>query len=89
MTPEAAVQIFRHALLTAALLCAPLLLLAFVVGIVINLIQVVTSLQDSAFSTIPRLAAFLIGFLLLLPWMTNHLMTYTVALFGNLARHAR
>lgn len=89
MTPESAIHLFRQALLTATLLCTPLLLLAFVVGIAINLVQVVTSLQDTAFSTIPRLAAFLIGFLLLLPWMTNHLMTYTVMLFGDFARHAR
>jgi flagellar biosynthetic protein FliQ len=89
VTPESAIQLFRQALLTAALLCTPLLLIAFVVGIIINLIQIVTSLQDSAFSTIPRLAVFLIGFLLLLPWMTSRLMTYTVALFGDFARHAR
>jgi flagellar biosynthesis protein FliQ len=89
MTPESAVHLFRQALITAALLCAPLLLLAFFVGVVINLIQIVTSLQDSAFSTIPRLAAFLVGFLLLLPWMANHLITYTTALFGDFARHAR
>jgi flagellar biosynthetic protein FliQ len=89
MTPESAVQLIRQCLITAAWLCAPLLLLAFVVGIVINLIQIVTSLQDSAFSTIPRLAAFLIGFLILLPWMANRLMSYTVTLFGDMARHAR
>jgi flagellar biosynthetic protein FliQ len=89
VTPESVIHLFRQALLTAALLCAPLLLLAFVVGIIINLIQIVTSLQDSAFSTIPRLAAFLVGFLLLLPWMTSKLITYTVTLFGDFARHAR
>lgn len=89
MTPEAVVQLFRQALLTAALICAPLLLLAFVVGIVINLIQIVTSLQDSAFSTIPRLVAFLLGFLVLLPWMTSRLVSYTIVLFGDFARHAK
>lgn len=89
MTPESAIHLFRQALLMSALLCAPLLLLAFVVGVVINLIQIVTSLQDSAFSTIPRLTAFLIGFIVLLPWMTSQLITYTATLFGDLARHAR
>ena len=89
MTPESAIHLFRQALLLAALLCAPLLLLAFVVGIIINLIQIVTSLQDSAFSTIPRLVTFLLGFLALLPWMTNKLVSYTAALFGDFARHAR
>ena len=89
MSPEAAVHILKQALLTAMWVCAPLLLLAFVVGIIINLIQIVTSLQDTAFSTIPRLAAFLVGLLLLMPWMLNRLMSYTTELFGDLARHAR
>jgi flagellar biosynthetic protein FliQ len=89
MSPEAAVQIIRQALVTALWISAPLLLIAFLAGLVINIIQIATSMQDSAFSTIPRLAAFLIGFLILLPWMLNRLMTYTTALFGDLARHAR
>jgi flagellar biosynthetic protein FliQ len=89
MSPEAAIQLIRDALLTTLWLSAPLLLIAFIAGMVINLIQVATSMQDSAFSTIPRLAVFLVGFLVLLPWMLNRLTTYTVMLFGDLARHAR
>lgn len=89
MTPEAAIQLVRGALMTAMWIAAPLLIVAFIVGIVINLIQVVTSLQDSAFSTIPRLAAFLAAFLLALPWMTSKMMAYTTSLLGDLSRHAR
>lgn len=89
MTPESAIQLVRTALMTAVWVSAPLLLLAFLVGVVINLVQIVTSLQDSAFSTIPRLAAFLVGFLVLLPWMLSRMITYTTVLFGDFARHAR
>ena len=89
MTPESVVHILKSALMMAAWVSGPLLLLAFVVGVVINLIQVVTSLQDSAFSTIPRLAVFLVGLVLLLPWMISRLMTYTSGLFGDLGRYAR
>ncbi len=89
MTPEFAVQIIKHALLTAVWVAAPLLAIGFVVGIVMNVIQIATSMQDSAFSTAPRLAAFLIGFILLLPWMMNRMMTYTTAMFGDLGRYAK
>lgn len=89
MTPESAIQLIRTALMTAVWVSAPILLIAFIVGIVINIVQIVTSLQDSAFSTIPRLAAFLVGFLILLPWMVSRMIAYTVTLFGNLAQHAR
>jgi flagellar biosynthetic protein FliQ len=87
MTPEAAVQIIREALLAAFGLAAPLLLIGFGVGIVMNLVQVATSLQDSAFSTFPRLAAFLAGFILLMPWMLKQLVSYTVGVFTGIAKY--
>ena len=73
---------------TAFLICAPLLLIGFAVGIVVNLIQIATSLQDAAFSTVPRLAAFLFGFLTLLPWMLKHMSAYAVSILGDLGRYA-
>ena len=87
MTPEAAVQIIREALLAAFGLAAPLLLIGFGVGIVMNLVQVATSLQDSAFSTFPRLAAFLTGFIVLMPWMLKQLVSYTVGVFTAIAKY--
>ena len=88
MTPETAVDITRQALMTAFWLAAPLLAIGFACGIVISLVQIATSMQDNAFSTIPRLVAFLFGLLLLLPWMLHKGMAYAVSLFGNLGRYA-
>jgi flagellar biosynthetic protein FliQ len=87
MTPEAAVHIIREALMAAFWLSAPLLLIGFAVGIAMNLIQVATSLQDSAFSTFPRLAAFLGSFVLLMPWMIKKLTIYATTVFTEIARY--
>ena len=89
MTPETVVEILRQALMTTFWLAAPLLAIGFVAGIAISLVQIATSMQDNAFSTIPRLAAFLAGLLLLLPWLLSRAMSYTLALFGDLGRYAR
>jgi flagellar biosynthesis protein FliQ len=89
MTPETVVQILRQALMTTFWLAAPLLAIGFIAGLVISLVQIATSMQDNAFSTIPRLLAFLAGLLLLLPWMLQRTMGYTIALFGDLGRYAR
>jgi flagellar biosynthetic protein FliQ len=89
MTPEFAVQVFRHTLMETFWLSLPLLAIGFVVGIAVSLVQVLTSIQDTSFSAVPRLTAFLLGVLLLLPWMTAHLITYTTGLFGDLGRYAR
>ena len=89
MTPEAAVHIISQAFWTTCVLCAPLLLIGFAAGIVINLIQIATSLQDATFSTIPRLGTFLVGFIVLMPWMLKYLTAYTVSILGDLGRYAR
>ena len=89
MTPETVVEIMRQMLMAAFWLAAPLLAIGFVAGIVISLVQIATSMQDNAFSTIPRLAAFLAGLVLLLPWMLQRSIAYTVTIMGNLGRYAR
>ena len=89
MTPELAIDVVRGALLISLWTMVPLMLIVVVVGVAINIVQVATSLQDSAFSTVPRLAVFLGGFLLLLPWMLAKLMGYTTSLFSDLGRYAR
>ena len=89
MTPESVVDLVRHALTVTFWLGAPLLAIGFAAGVVISLVQIATSMQDAAFSTIPRLAAFLAGLMLLLPWMLSRAMSYTVALFGDLGRYGR
>ena len=89
MTPDTVVQIMRQALIVTFWLAAPLLAIGFIAGIVTSLVQIATSMQDNAVSSIPRLAAFLAGFLLLLPWMLQRAMLYTTSILGDLGRYAR
>ena len=89
MTPEFVIQILREALMTAFWLSAPLLAVGFVVGIAMSLIQILTSIQDSAFNAIPRLLAFLAAFILAMPWMLQKITAYTVLTLGDLSRYAR
>ena len=88
MTPETVVQIIRQTLMTTFWLCAPLLAIGFIAGIVISLVQIATSMQDNAVSTVPRLVAFLAGLLFLLPWMLQRSVSYTISLLGDLSRYA-
>jgi flagellar biosynthetic protein FliQ len=89
MSPELVVQLLRDALLTAFWLALPLLAIGFAVGILMSLVQIVTSIQDSAFSTVPRLIAFLAAILLFLPWMVNRSAGYAAQVLANLGQYAR
>jgi flagellar biosynthetic protein FliQ len=89
MTPDSVAHIVGQMFMAAFWISAPLLALGFVAGIVISLIQVLTSIQDSGFNAIPRLIAFLGGSLLLMPWMVHKAMSYTIEILGNLSRYGR
>lgn len=89
MESQIAVDLIRQALMTAFWLSLPLLAIGFVAGILISLLQIVTSVQDPAFGSVPRLVAFLAGIVLCLPWMLMRLCSYTISLFGDLSRYAR
>jgi flagellar biosynthetic protein FliQ len=88
LTPQLAIHVVSDALLAAFFICAPLLLIAFLVGVVVNILQIATSLQDQVFSIVPRLTACLAGFLFLLPWMLNRATGYALSIMRDLARFA-
>jgi flagellar biosynthetic protein FliQ len=89
MNSDSVVQIVRDALMMAFWLSAPVLLAGFVAGIVMSLLQIVTSIQDTAFSTVPRLAAVLAVLILAMPWMLQKASAYASSILGNLSRYAQ
>ena len=80
------VDLARNALLTALMLAGPLLLLvALGVGLLISIVQAVTSIQEQTLSFVPKLFAVGAAFLVGLPWMIQVLVKYTTAeLFRSL-----
>ncbi|MEO8659292.1 MAG: flagellar biosynthetic protein FliQ [Bryobacteraceae bacterium] len=89
MSPEMVIEVLRQALLTACVVSLPLLAVGFLIGIVMSLVQIVTSIQDTAFGAVPRLAAFLLAFIVTLPWMLQKMVAYSTAIFGDLGKYAR
>jgi flagellar biosynthetic protein FliQ len=88
MSQQVAIEIIRQALLTSLWISLPLLAVMFVAGILVSVIQILTSIQDPTFSAIPRLAAFLFTLLLVMPWILMRMVNYCSALFGDLAKYA-
>lgn len=89
MTQQLVVQTLRDMLFTTFWMSVPLLAVGFLAGILISVVQIVTSMQDSAVGSVPRLLAFFAGLLIFLPWMLMRLVTYTSSLFGDFSRYAR
>ena len=89
MNSDMVVQIIRDTLMMAFWLSAPILVVAFAAGVVVSLVQILTSIQDSAFSTVPRLAAVLTAVALSMPWILQKAMVYTASILGNLSRYGQ
>lgn len=89
MQAQQAVEVMRQALWMAFWVSLPLLAIGFLASVIISLVQIVTSIQDASFGSVPRLVAFLAGMLIFLPWMTTRLVGYTIRLLGDLGSYAR
>jgi len=76
MTIEFVVEIYRETLRTAALVAAPILGTAMIVGLVISLIQTLTSLQEQTLTFVPKIAAIVCVIGVGMPWFLDHLMTF-------------
>ena len=86
MSSDVVVQLARDTLLTALWLSAPILVIATVVSLLINIAQVMTSIQEHTVATVPRLVAVGLATFVLLPWMLRKLMAYTVQLLADFHR---
>jgi flagellar biosynthetic protein FliQ len=83
MGVDTVVSLGRLMLQEVVLLTAPILLVAIVVSLVVNVLQVLTSLQDQTLSSVPRLLATGSALFLLMPWMWRHLALYTINLLSD------
>lgn len=78
MIEEAALQMIRDALYIVLLIATPLLLVGMILGLVISLIQSVTSIQDQTLTFVPKIISLLVVVVLLLPWILSILGEFAV-----------
>jgi len=83
MGSEDVIGIMRRTIETALWMGAPLLIIATVVSLLINIVQVLTSLQETTVSTVPRLFAVALAVLLLMPWMAHRLSAFTMQVLSD------
>jgi flagellar biosynthesis protein FliQ len=75
--------LIQNALTTLMWIAAPMLIVAVVVGVVMSLIQTLTSIQDQTFSFAPRVIAIFVVFLITFPWILRVLVTFTASILGD------
>jgi len=89
MNSQMVIDLAQRCLQIVVLLSAPVLLAGMLVGLLVSLLQAVTSVQEATLTFVPKLVAVFAVFLLCLPWMLDLLIGFSAELFGNLGRFAR
>lgn len=84
MADDVLVELLRKMLWVSLALSAPALLAAMVVGLVVGLLQAVTSIQEQTLAFVPKLIAIMLVLALLGHWMLQLVVQYTVELFTGL-----
>ena len=74
----------RHTLETALLLAAPILLTCMVVGLVVTLLQAVTSIRDMTLTIVPKLLAVGVVILICGGWMLGIILRFTNEVFSHI-----
>ena len=84
MTPEQVITLAQDAIVLAALLSAPLLLVGMIVGLLISLFQATTQIQEMTLTFVPKIFAIMATLLFFASWMMTKMINYTQDLIASL-----
>jgi len=89
MDSSFALYLGRYTLETALLLSAPILIVCIVVGVVVTLLQAVTSIRDMTLTIVPKIVALGVVALLFGGWMLQIALRFTNEIFGHIQNIGR
>ncbi|MCA9671249.1 MAG: flagellar biosynthesis protein FliQ [Myxococcales bacterium] len=84
MTEQQLLSIVREGLYLVLLVSAPPVLVSLLVGLVVNLFQATTQLQDHTLSFVPKLVAVLATLAISGPWIGAQLVRFARAVFDGI-----
>lgn len=89
MTEELIIKLGQDAMRTTAMVAAPILGSALVVGLAVSVFQAVTQINEATLSFIPKILIVALVIALAGPWMLDVMSVYTTSLFENIATMVR
>ena len=64
----------------------PILLVSMIVGLIISLLQTLTS-QEQTLTFVPKLLAIMLALMIMGPWLLNEIVSYMNILWGSFAQY--
>lgn len=87
MNQDTVLDIARETVSMIVKLSAPLLLASLIVGLVISLIQTITSIQEQTLTFVPKLLVTMLILIITGGWMLTTLSEFTIELFSGFGRY--
>ncbi len=84
MTPEIVLDVGQQALWVTALLAAPLLISALVVGLLVGMVQAATQIQEMTLTFIPKLAVLGLALVVAGSWMLALISDFSINLIERI-----
>ncbi|RKP48494.1 flagellar type III secretion system protein FliQ [Trinickia fusca] len=81
---DLALHMMSNLFWTGFIVCAPLLGLTMLVGLVISIIQVVTQIQEMSLTFVPKLLTAGIVLVVLGSWMLRQIMQFSTQLWSSI-----
>ncbi|NBR49455.1 flagellar biosynthetic protein FliQ [bacterium] len=78
MNQETAIEMLRSLITVSLLVVTPIIGAAIIVGVIVSLLQAVTSIQEPTLSFAPKLIAIGAVIIVGAPWMIRQLMQFTI-----------
>ena len=82
-------RLAKQTLETVLLVSAPMLGAGLIVGIIISVFQIITSIHDTALAFVPRIVVTFVVFLVVFPWMMSTMVSYTHTLLSSFGAYSR
>ena len=86
MNQQMILRLAKETLEITLMIAGPMLIVSLLIGILVSIAQVVTSIQDMTLTFVPRIIAVFVAFLFVFPWIMSILLGFTSQLFGHLER---
>jgi flagellar biosynthetic protein FliQ len=87
MPDDIFMEALRKMLYLSTVLSLPVLGTALIVGLVIGLLQAITSIQEQTLSFVPKLLAIVVTFVVAGPWMLRLIVQYTGEVIAGLPKY--
>lgn len=84
MDASMVIELGRQSLWISVLVCAPLLVVALAVGVIIGMVQAATSINEMTLSFIPKLLAMAIVSIAFGGWQLGLLIDFTRSVFERI-----